>query len=147
MRPGSKPKVPHLGKHIRRNIIGAVCPQSGECFSLIFDGVNSAVFQCWLGELARSVPPKQGTRRVLVLDNASWLKVKALQWHHFDPLFLPPYSHYFNPIERLWLRLKAAFFTDWIARRSAELEERLCTALNHLIDHPAQTDSFCSFRR
>ena len=70
--PGSKPKVPHLGKHIRRNVVGAVCPQSGEFFSLIFDGVDSAVFQCWIDELAQSVPPKPGVRRLLVLDNASW---------------------------------------------------------------------------
>ena len=45
VQPGSKPKVPHLGKHIRRSVVGAVCPQSGEFFSLMFDGVDGAVFQ------------------------------------------------------------------------------------------------------
>ncbi len=147
VQPGSKPKVPHLGKHIRRNVVGAVCPQSGEFFSLIFDGVDSAVFQCWLDELAQSVPPKTGVRRMLVLDNASWHKVKTLQWHHFEPLFLPPYSPDLNPIERLWLCLKADYFTDWIARTDEDLMERLCNALNHFIDHPAKTASICSFRQ
>ena len=147
VQPGSKPKVPHLGKHIRRNVVGAVCPQSGEFFSLIFDGVDSAVFQCWLDELAQSVPPKPGVRRILVLDNASWHKVKTLQWHHFEPLFLPPYSPDFNPIERLWLRLKADYFTDWIARTGEDLMEHLCNALNHFIDHPSTTASICSFRQ
>lgn len=147
VQPGSKPKVPHLGKHIRRNVVGAVCPQSGEFFSLIFDGVDSAVFQCWLDKLAQSVPPKPGVRRLLVLDNASWHKVKTLQWHHFEPLFLPPYSPDFNPIERLWLRLKADYFTDWIARTGEDLMERLCNALNHFIDHPSTTTSICSFRQ
>lgn len=147
VQPGSKPKVPHLGKHIRRNVVGAVCPQSGEFFSLLFDGVDSAVFQCWLDQLQASVGPKPGVRRVLVLDNASWHKVKTLQWHDFEPLFLPPYSPDFNPIERLWLRLKADFFADWIARSGHELEERLCAALNHFIDSPTQISSICAFRK
>ena len=82
-----------------------------------------------------------------MLDNASWHKVKTLRWHDFEPLFLPPYSPDFNPIERLWLRLKADFFTDWIARNAQQLEERLCLALNHFIDHPAKISSICSFRK
>jgi hypothetical protein len=88
--PGSKPKVPHLGKHIRGKVIGAVCPQTGEFFSLLFDGVNSAVFQCWLDEWAKSISANDGERRLLVLDNASWHKVKTLQWDQFEPLFVPP---------------------------------------------------------
>jgi len=147
VQPGSKPKVPHLGKHIRRSVVGAVCPQNGEFFSLLFDGVDSAVFQCWLDELALSVPPKPGLRRVLVLDNASWHKVKTLNWHHFEALFLPPYSPDFTPIERLWLRMKADYFADWIARSGAELEDRLCHALNHFTSSPAKTASICSIRK
>ncbi|MBB5039495.1 hypothetical protein [Prosthecobacter dejongeii] len=56
MQPGSKPKVPHLGEHLRRSVVGAVCPASGESFHLVFDGFDSAVFKCWLNELAKSVP-------------------------------------------------------------------------------------------
>ena len=130
-----------IEQHIRRNVVGALCPQSGKFFSLIFDGVDSAVFQCWLDELAQCVPLKTAVRRLLLLDNASWHKVKSLQWHHFEPLFLPPYSPDFNPIERLWLRLKADYFTGWIARTGEDLMERLCHALNHFIDHPSKTAS------
>lgn len=147
VQPGSKPKVPHLGKHLRRSVVGAVCPQSGENFHLIFDGVDSAVFQCWLDELAKSVPPKAGVRQVLVLDNASWHKVKTLEWHHFEALYLPPYSPDFNPIERLWLRLKADFFSDWIARTGEELEERLVKALRHFIENTEKTASICAIRK
>jgi hypothetical protein len=118
-----------------------------DIFCLLFDGVDSAVFQCWLDELAQSIPANDGVRRLLVLDNASWHKVKTLHWHHFEPLFLPPYSPDFNPIERLWLRMKADFFTDWIARNSADQEDRLCAALNHFMAHPHQTASICSFRK
>ena len=133
-----------IEQHIRRNVVGALCPQSGKFFSLIFDGVNSAVFQCWLDELAQSVLLKIVVRHLLVLDNASWHKFKSLQWHQFEPLFLPPYCPDFNPIERL--RLKADYFTDWIARSGEDLMESLCNALNHFIDHPSKTVSICSFR-
>jgi transposase len=50
-----------------------------------------------------------------------------LNWHHFELHFLPGYSPDFNPIERLWLRLKADFFSDFIAKSSEELTERLVT--------------------
>ncbi|MBB5037570.1 winged helix-turn-helix domain-containing protein [Prosthecobacter dejongeii] len=40
-----------------------------------------------LDELAKSVPLKEGVSWVLVLDNASWHKVKSLRWHHFEVLF------------------------------------------------------------
>ena len=101
----------------------------------------------------------------MVLDNASWHKIKSLQWHHFEPLFLPPYSPDLNPIERLtrnarpvgglrlsicrsgglrpaalrlWLRLEADYFTDWIARTADDLVEPLCNVLNHFVDPPIQ---------
>jgi len=73
-------------------------------------------------------------RRILILDNASWHKAARLNWHHFECKFLPSYSPDFNPIERLWLRLKADYFSDFIARSIEELNSRLCFAL--MDDHP-----------
>ena len=46
------------------------------------------------------------------MDNASWHKSKSLRFGAFEPTYLPPYSPDFNPIERLWLILKAEWFTD-----------------------------------
>ncbi len=37
-----------------------------------------------------------------------------LRWHHFEPIYLSAYSPDLNPIERLWLRLKADWFWDFI---------------------------------
>ena len=144
---GSRPCVPYQGDHIRANVIGAVCPRSGECFTLIFDGVDTDVFQCWLDELARAVPPQPGRRRLLVVDNASWHKAARLCWYHFEPRFLPGYSPDFNPIERLWLRLKADFFCDFIARTPEELTQRLCAALCHFMNDQPTVASQCAFRK
>jgi len=147
VQPGQRRTVPYLGDHIRQNVVGVVSPQSGELFSLIVDGVDTDVFQFFLDELAKAVPRQAGVRQVLILDNASWHKAARLHWHHFEPKFLPGYSPDFNPIERLWLRLKADWFWDFIARSPAELTQRLCNALKNFIDHPTKTASICSIRK
>jgi len=144
---GSRPKVPYMGEHIRANVIGAVAPVTGESFAMIFDGVDTDVFQCWLDQLAEAVPPAPHQRYLLILDNASWHKAKRLFWHHFEPIYLPAYSPDYNPIERLWLRLKADFFTNFIARSSEELIEHLCTALCHFMDSKSKVASQCAFRK
>jgi transposase len=128
-------------------VIGAVSPQSGALFSLIVDGVDTEVFQFFLDEMAKAVPSKEGVRQLLVVDNASWHKAARVNWHHFIPEFLPSYSPDFNPIERLWLRLKADWFWDFIARTREELTDRLCAGLKSFLDQPAKTASVCSIRK
>jgi len=147
VQPGQPRTVPYLGDHLRQNVIGAVSPQTGELFSLILDGVDTDVFQFFLDHLAENVPKVEGVRQLLVLDNASWHKATRLHWHHFEPVYLPGYSPDFNPIERLWLRLKADWFWDFIARTHGELTDRLCTALKAFIDQPDKTASICAIRK
>lgn len=147
VQPGQPRTVPYLGRHLRQNVIGVVAPQTGRLFSLLFDGVDTDVFQFFLDELARAVPARPGVRPILILDNASWHKSRQLDWHHFEPKFLPPYSPDFNPIERLWLRLKADWFADFLARTPQELTDRLCLALTSFLRHPAQTAAICSIRK
>jgi transposase len=145
--PGQVGTVPYLGDHLRQNVVGAVCPARGELVSLIFDGVDTDVFQVFLDQLAETVPKRAGVRQILIVDNASWHKAARLNWHHFEPWYLPGYSPDFNPIERLWLRLKADWFWDYIARSDAELVERLCVALKSFIDDAPKTASVCAFRK
>jgi transposase len=147
VQPGKRRTVPYLGDHIRQNVVGAVCPQSGQLFSLIMDGVDTDVFQFFLDQMAATLPKVEGQRQLLVLDNASWHKAARLHWHHFEPVSLPGSSPDFNPIERLWLRLKADWFWDFIARTHEELTDRLCVALKSFIDQPAKTASICSIRK
>ena len=147
VQPGKRRTVPYLGDHIRQNVIGAVAPGSGRFFSLIVDGVDTDVFQFFLDEMAHAIPAQPGLRQILILDNASWHKSARIHWHHFEPKFLPGYSPDFNPIERFWLRLKADWFYDFIARTPEELTERLCLALKSFLDQPQKTASICSIRK
>jgi transposase len=114
---------------------------------MIFDGVDTDVFQCYLDHLAEAIPPDPGKRRILILDNASWHKSARLNWHHFECRFLPAYSPDFNPIERLWLRLKADYFSDFIARTPQELIARLTLALNAFTDDQQTVASQCAIRK
>ena len=147
VQPGSKPTLAYRGKHIRQNVVGAVSPETGELCALIFDGVDSLVFQRFVDELAMTSPPIKGQRQLLVMDNASWHRTKSMNWHHFEPTYLPSYSPDFNPIERLWLRMKADWFTDWTAKSKEQLTDRLCQALNSFIDDPQKTASNTAFRK
>ena len=147
VKPGRPRTVPYLGDHIRQNVVGVVAPESGALFSLIVDGVDTDVFQFFLDELAKAVPHQKGTRQILIFDNASWHKAARLDWHHFEPKFLPGYSPDFNPIERLWLRLKADWFWDFFARTPEELTDRLATGLRSFMATPEKTASICSIRK
>jgi transposase len=141
---GSKPTIPYAGTHLRRNVVGAVCPKTGHLSCMIFSHCDSTIFQVFLDNMAHEQPPERGKRLILVLDNASWHKVKSLNWHHIEPMYLPPYSPDFNPIERFWLRLKDDFFRGFFARKAEVLEERIVTGLRSFFEHPGIVVSQCA---
>jgi transposase len=137
---GSKPQVVHNGDHIRLNILGAVCPRSGEFFAIEASHCDTDVFQVFLDEAAKTIVPIK-KRNILILDNASWHKGKKLNWHFFEPLYLPPYSPDFNPIERIWLIMKAEYFANIHCKNTAALIERADHALCELMDNPEKVAS------
>ena len=143
---GSDPKVDYHGGHLRRTVLGAVQPDSGKFFSAMFCHCNTDVFQVWLNEFALYHPPEEGKQDIVILDNASWHKVKRLNWHHFTPMYLPAYSPDLNPIERLWKSLKDQWFTDFYTRDGAELEERVLTALSAMHEKPVSVAKTTAFR-
>ena len=141
MKKGKKGTVPYLGKHIRSNVAGAVNPSSGELCALIVSHMDSDMFQIFLDEFAKET---KGREVMLILDNATWHKAKKLNWHHIQVKYLPPYSPDFNPIEVLWLIMKAEFFTDWIAKEQEQLENRIEQALKYFFEHKYEVESICS---
>jgi len=110
---------------------------------VVFSHCNTDVFQALLDALAQEFPDKKDIRQILVMDNASWHKIKTLNWHHFEAQYLPPFSPGFNPFERLWLRIKSDFFTDYYCRDGEELEERILAVLQHFINEPSLVKSQC----
>jgi putative transposase len=141
---GSRPTQGYHGGHLRRNIVGAVEPATGQLVSLIVAHCNTEVFQAFLDTMAGEIPAEQGIQIHLVLDNAGWHKTASLNWHHIKPVYLAPYSPDFNPIERLWQHLKSQSMAGYLTNDGEALTEKLLESLKGLLDKPEMIRSVCS---
>lgn len=143
---GEKTRVTKNGDHLRMNVTGMICPRTGQAFLLEFTHNDREVFQAFLDEANGQVKTER-PRNLLICDNASWHKCKSTHWGKFEPLYLPPYSPDFNPIERLWLLIKAEWFSDFVAKDRAALIARLDEALNWAMNRPAGNQRTCAIRQ
>lgn len=143
---GEKTRVTKNGDHLRMNVTGMVCPRTGGFYALEFSHTDTEVFNCFLAHANADVRLERG-RNLLIMDNAGWHKAKGLDWGHFEPVYLPAYSPHLNPIERLWLILKAEWFCDFVAKDKEALIQRLDQALNWITDRSADNQRTCAIRR
>jgi transposase len=143
---GEKTRVTRNGDHLRLSVSGMVCPRNGAAFLLEFSNSDREIFQAFLDEANQHVATER-RRNVIILDNASWHKCKSLRWGRFEPLRLPPYSPDFNPIERLWLLIKAEWFCDFVAKTRAALEARLDQALLWAMARRDDNQKTCAIRK
>ena len=132
---GRKTRVTKNGGHLRMNVTGMVCPRSGEFFAIEASHSDAATYQAFLDEADRQIS-FQRTTNILVMDNASWHKRKSTNWHGWQPMYLPPYSPDLNPIERIWLTMKARWFNNHVCKNEEKLIERLDQAILDVIDNP-----------
>jgi transposase len=119
---GSAPEVPCEPTHDKVGVYGAVNPQSGQMYSLMFEEFNKEVFEVYLNWL---VEERKGKRKaVLVLDQASPHKarnIKNFTINHSEKielLYLPAYSPDLNPIEMVWKDIRSVkthnrYFSCW----------------------------------
>ena len=140
---GDKIRQPFSGAHLRMNVTGLVSPRIGEFYALEFSHADTEIFQIFLDHANRDITFER-PRNLLILDNASWHKSKSLDWGHFEPVFLPPYSPDLNPIERLWLIMKAQWFAGFYAKTKNQLIDRLTQALRWLIDRKEENTKTCT---
>ncbi len=133
------------GDHIRMNVSGMVCPRTGEFFALEMSHSDGEMFQIFLDEANRGLVLTR-PRNLLIMDNASWHKNKTTRWGAFEPVYLPGYSPDPNPIERLWLLVKAEWFSDFIAKTREALMDRLDLALRWIIDRTADNQKTCRIK-
>ncbi len=143
---GEKTRGTKNGDHIRLNVSGMVCPRTGEVFAMGFTHSDRECFQLMLDEANKNVRTER-PRNLLVMDNASWHKCKSLRWGAFEPVYLPPYSPDLNPIERLWLLIKAEWFTSFIAKSRETLWDHLDKALCWAMDRGTPNCKTCSIKK
>jgi hypothetical protein len=65
-----KTRVTKNGGHLRMNVIGMVCPRSGQFFAIEASRSDSATFQAFLDEANKTVS-FQRTTNILIFDNAT----------------------------------------------------------------------------
>jgi transposase len=140
---GEKTRGTYNGEHLRMNVSGMVCPRTGQFYALEFTHSDSETFQVFLDEANNDLAFDR-KRQILVLDNASWHHRKSLRWGRFEPMYLPPYSPDLNPIERLWLLMKAEWFTAFSTDKREVLIERLDKALRWLIERQNANRTTCA---
>ena len=140
---GDKIVQPYSGAHLRINVTGVVMPRKGEFYALEFSHSDTQILQTFLDHANKDISFER-PRNLLILDNASWHKSKSLDWGKFEPVFLPPYSPDLNPIERLWLIMKAEWFSSFYAKTKDQLIERLSQALIWLMDRKDENTKTCS---
>jgi hypothetical protein len=120
---------------LRINVIGMVCPRTGQFFAIEASHCDWADYQAFLDEADTTVE-FQRPINILIMDNATCHRRKATNWHHWQPKYLPAYSPDLNPIERIWLTMKARWFNNYVCKNEQHLLERLDQAILDVINNP-----------
>lgn len=142
---GSKPTRVKNGDHLRANVVGVICPRTGEFSAIEVPECNTDWFQQFLIE-SQKVLSFERPKNLLILDNASWHKAKGIDWGKFTPIYLPAYSPDLNPIERLWLVIKQVWFSDFVAKGRKQLIDRLDAALLWAIGREEGNRKTCTIK-
>ena len=137
---GSTPTIPYTGEHIRENVMGAVNPRSGQLELLVMPYSNTDTFQYFLDYMNSRL---NGSYCLMILDNASWHKAKALRWGKVISIYLPPYSPNLNAIEPLWKVLKDKLQIIRPISNNGELQDLICEHLKYFIEQPEEVKHVC----
>ena len=128
---------------LRMNVMGLICPRTGEFFAIETSHSDTETFQAFLTEANASIKLKR-PKNIMILNNASWHKKKTLDYYDWKPKFFPPYSPDFNPIERIWNVMKARWFNNYVCRNAQQLMDRLDQAILDIINHPKKNQKTTS---
>lgn len=131
--------VPAAGSNRRLCIYGAFNYRTGQSHYLVHPRKNAQQFAEFLGQLLEADSQR---RLVLVLDNASYHRTRAIQQlldDHADRVFviwLPRYSPELNLIEGLWGYLKRSALNNYFHGDPESLETAIHEAFAELQQHP-----------
>jgi len=120
----------------RTSIMGAM-GLNGMIAPLTYKGtLNGEFFSAYVKEC---LAPAMKTGDTLMLDNLSSHKVKNALKPLYDKgikvVFLPPYSHDFNPIEQAWSKIKS-----YLRKVKARTSDELFSAMGAALDAVSSTD-------
>jgi len=133
--PGGRAKV---GQQIVREYIYAylaVCPETGENYSLILPYANKQCMDVFMSGLSEHF---SNYRIIIAMDRASWHKIEKLE--NIVPLFQPAYSPEVNPVENVWHYIREdGGFKNTTFNSLDEVEEKLAEKLKNLDEKTVQS--------
>lgn len=123
----------------------AVCPQTGEVYSLISPLNNTSAMNAFLHEFSQHY---KHNRIILTLDGAGWHKSKELILpENIRLLFLPPYSPQLNPVEHVWDYIREQKkFNNHSFKSIEHVEKHLENSLLELTKEKKVIKSLCGFK-
>lgn len=109
----------------------AICPETGESFSLILPYANCECMDIFMQGVSDKF---KSYRIIMAMDSASWhTGDKARKWENIVPIFQPPYSPELNPVEHIWHHIRETYnFKNKTFNSMQEVEDKLVVALNGL---------------
>ncbi len=109
----------------------AVCPETGESYSLILPYANGDCMDIFMQGISEEY---KKYRIIMAMDRASWhTGDKTRKWENIVPLFQPPYSPELNPVENIWHHIReSGSFKNTTFKDLDEVETKLAIELNNL---------------
>lgn len=123
----------------------AVCPETGESFSLILPYADTYCMQLFVDALSEEYSKY---KIILAMDQASWhTGDKLLKWSNIVPLFIPPRSPELNPVENFWHHIKQnEGFNNHVFTSMEEVTNRLEKALHKMYHNKNKVKSITNYK-
>ncbi len=122
--------IPTVARQMIREYIyayAAICPQTGDCYSMISPCCNTEAMNEFLQLLSSHYT---NYRIIMILDKAGWHISNSLKMSpNIQLMHLAPYSPELNPVELLWREIRRKYFHNNIFNTLDEVENALEIAL------------------
>jgi len=122
-----RPKLPLQRIRQYTYVYSAVCPETGDVFSLILPCSDTDAMQVFMEEFSQHL---NGQPALLIMDQAPWHKNNKLRIPESIVLvFQPAYSPELNPVEHFWEHIREKYTANQYWPSMTELEDYLCEVL------------------
>lgn len=125
-------------------IFAAVEPGTDNGFALVLPHANTEAMQLFLDGFAATLAEDE--HAVMMLDQAGWHgAIDLVTPANITLVPLPAYSPELNPVERVWLHLKARFLSHRLHADYDAIVTAACDAWNRLKAETGRLTSLCSY--
>jgi transposase len=140
---GVRPLVPT--QVVRQYIYAytAVCPDTGECTSLILPFANTQMMNIFLDHVSKEFIEYN---IIMLVDKAGWHRSNNLKIpENIRLINQPSHSPELNPVEHIWDEIREKHFYNKAFKSMKEVENALCTGLNNLNANQDYVSSLTNF--